>query len=95
MKKNQAIKRHCICCEKELDGAGPSSFSDNFNDPPNNATFWRTPGNWGSTVFDDQHDTLEAYICDECLRAKAKYVYRFTEHTSREIVGLRQFNPEE
>ena len=86
------IERYCICCEKKLGHAGGSG-EDNLSNPPNDATYWQTSGNYGSTVFDSPNETLEMYVCDECLRKKAKYVYKFQISNTRKIVNVRTFNP--
>jgi hypothetical protein len=71
------IDRVCIICEKELECCGLDE--DDFSNPPNNATYWTTSGNYGSTVFDPcgTGEQLECYICDECLKKKAKFVYEY------------------
>ncbi len=87
------MDRHCICCEKPLEHCGPEG-EDSLSNPPNDATYWQTSGNFGSTVFDSMgEEILETYICDECLKKKAKYVYRFRIDTRREIKDVRIFDP--
>lgn len=63
----------CLICRREL--------QEVFKDPasvgqPNDATAWTTTGHYGSTVYDpvSEHQYLEAYICDGCLRERADLV---------------------
>ena len=70
------FNRNCFCCEKSLKSAFPGEV-DSIANPPDDATHWRTKGNFGSTVIDCDGRELELYICDECLRAKAHFVYQF------------------
>lgn len=89
------IKRTCFCCEKQLTGTEILD-KDDFSNPPNDATYWRTRGNWGSTVFDGGDftgESLEMFICDECLKAKAHLVYHFrTEKQQPQVVDLKLFS---
>lgn len=83
------IERKCFRCEKELEPADTGAEEqDRFSNPPSNATFWRTWGNWGSTVFDEGFPggrQLEIYICDECLKANAGLAYAVrTEAVTKE-----------
>lgn len=88
------IKRVCFCCEKvltqcRLDG------EDGFDNPPNDATYWRTHGNYGSTIFDPgmfADEQLEMFICDECLKAKSHLVYHFRTFNKQEIRNLKFFS---
>ena len=91
------IKRHCICCEKPIESCKPEA--DSIQSPPNNATYWQTRGNFGSTVFDGGEFTgemLETYICDECLKKKARFVYKYRTERINEtrIKDLQIFDPE-
>lgn len=82
------MKRNCFCCEKSL-----KSDSDCFQSPPLNATAWETKGNYGSKLFDPIHDDrLEIYICDECLRKKAKLAYFFKVKIKKEYTDVKKFN---
>ncbi len=85
------IDRHCICCEKKLEHCGGDV--DSLSNPPNDATYWQTSGNYGSTVFDSPTERLETYICDVCLKLKSKYVYRFNYSNTTEIANVRIFDP--
>ena len=80
------MKRNCFCCEKSL-----KSDSDSFQSPPLNATAWETNGNYGSKLFDPIYDDrLEIYICDECLRKKAKFAYFFKVKIKKRISYLNK-----
>jgi len=90
------MKRNCFCCEKDIDHAGPEG-DDQFNNPPNDATYWRTYGNYGSTVFDGGEFTgeqLEMYICDECLKKKSQHVYHF-KVVNRNVENVKLFSERE
>ena len=92
--KESEIKRSCFCCEKSIGHAGPKG-EDCFGNPPDDATYWRTRGNWGSTVFDGGDFTgeqLEMYICDECLKKKAHLVYHFSTIQKTEVKDLKLFS---
>lgn len=60
----------CFVCGREL---------NEIHDPnhPDDATCWRTGGNYGSTVYDpvSQHQYLEAYVCDGCLTERQDRVF--------------------
>lgn len=82
------MKRNCFCCEKSL-----KSDSDSFQSPPLNATAWETNGNYGSKLFDPIYDDrLEIYICDECLRKKAKFAYFFKVKIKKEYSAICKFS---
>lgn len=92
------IKRICFCCEKQLNHAGPPDSEDDFSNPPNDATYWRTRGNWGSTVFDGGDftgESLEMFICDDCLKVKSHLVYHFRTEQKSEVVDLKLFSEEQ
>ena len=75
---------HCFKCDKELERFD----NNNFNDPPDNATYWRTTGNFGSRVYDQcgEPGELEIYICDECLRVSNR-VYEVITTITRVTIG--------
>lgn len=93
------IKRICFCCEKKLTSTDDCPvLEDEFSNPPNDATYWRTKGNWGSTVFDGGDFTgeqLEMFICDECLKAKSHLVYHFKTVKHEGVVDLKLFSEEQ
>lgn len=68
----------CLRCDRELADSGPSGMPP-FKTPLD-GTFWRTRGNYGSEIIDnDPHQpALEIYICDPCLRERAAVVYTVT-----------------
>jgi len=77
---NLKIKRNCFCCEKSIGHAGPTDGKDSISNPPDDATYWQTLGNYGSTVFDGGEFTgerLEMFVCDSCLKEKAHLVYHY------------------
>lgn len=84
---------NCFCCEKSIGHAGPK-VEDWFSNPPEDATYWRTCGNYGSTVFDGQFigEQLEMYICDECLKKKAHLVYHFKITQKVKVEDLKLFS---
>ena len=92
------MQRNCICCEKSIKHCGPDG-EDCFSNPPNDATVWTSHGNYGSTLYDpmDGKDTLETFICDECLKKKAKFIYRYdyVKQTTTEVKNLRVFDVDE
>jgi len=88
------IERHCICCEKKLEPCGGVE-PDSLSNPPNEATYWQTSGNFGSRVFDSPVERLETYICDDCLKEKARFVYRFQMSTETSFCNVRTFDPSE
>lgn len=93
--KESEIKRSCFCCEKSIGHAGPPDGEDRFSNPPDDATYWRTRGNYGSTVFDSGEFTgeqLEMYICDECLKKKAHLVYHFITTQKVNVENLKLFS---
>lgn len=90
------IYRECFCCEKYIEperSCCPDLNDDRFSNPPDNATFWRTTGNWGSSIFDSfGEETLEIYICDECLKKKAKLAYFFETNVKVDDSNLKTFD---
>lgn len=91
------IERKCFCCEKDIEHAGPPDSEDTISNPPDNATYWQTPGNYGSTVFDCGEFTgerLEMYVCDECLLKKAHLVYHYRVGSQVvDVEDLKVFKP--
>lgn len=73
---------HCFKCDTRLERHNGESF----NNPPYDATYWRTYGNYGSTVYDDPDRQLEIYICDECLK-KSNRVYEVVIETKTKVTG--------
>lgn len=84
------MKRECFRCGKKL-----KSLGKGFQSPPDNATAWQTPGNYGSTVFDSPTDMLEIYICDPCLKENAAKAYRFVPTIRHEISEIEIFDTTE
>lgn len=77
------MKHHCLVCEKPIcavlsDNADPFEF-DKSSTPPNDATCWTSVGNYGSTILDIGPEDwfVEIVICDECLKAKQKFIHRW------------------
>jgi hypothetical protein len=68
-------KAICIRCDKELQR---SKWADlGLDDPPLGGIYLSSYGNYGSTIFDsyDDHERLECYLCDECLKANSEKIY--------------------
>jgi hypothetical protein len=88
------IKRTCFSCETSIQPC-LTGKKDDFKTPPSDATCWNSIGNYGSTVFDGgefTRESLEMYICDECLKKKAKHVYHYkVVKKASEIVDLSSF----
>lgn len=86
------MNRQCFCCDKKLESCGREP--DDIQNPPCDATVWQSVGNYGSTVFDGIYSdvVLELYICDDCLKAKASFVYQY--RTEKRISDVRVFKPE-
>jgi hypothetical protein len=63
-----ALPLPCFACGKDLLCIwGDGSFQ------PDDAVTFSSPGNYGSTVFDEMDDSrLMINICDECLRTHAQ-----------------------
>lgn len=91
------IKRKCFCCEKDIGHAGPPDGEDSISNPPDDATYWQTLGNYGSTVFDGGEFTgerLEMFVCDKCLVEKAHLVYHYrVVPQQRKVEDLKIFKP--
>ena len=89
-KKTASTKKYqriCFCCDKKLGSA--MRGKDEFRFPPNDATVWRSYGNYGSTVFDPMNNSfLEAYICDACLVKGKKKLFRARTETRTETTLL-------
>lgn len=82
------MKRNCFCCEKSI-----KSDSDSFQSTPLNATTWETNGNYSSNMFDPIYDDrLQIYICDECLRKKAKFAYFYKTKIKKEYTAICKFS---
>lgn len=61
----------CLCCDKEIELLHQSLGM------PDDATVWRSSGNYGSTKLDLMDDTLlQAYVCDHCLEKNKHKFYR-------------------
>lgn len=84
----KSFKRVCFCCDKKI--GKTVAIDDGFDHPPNDATVWRSHGNYGSTVFDPMDSTyLEAYICDACLLKGKKKLYRARTVMTRSTVVMK------
>lgn len=78
------MKRPCFCCEKKIKIEHGS---------PKNGTAWETNGNYNSCLFDPMGDEyIEIYICDDCLRKKAKFAYYFKLKTIKERFNVKKFS---
>lgn len=84
------IEVNCFCCGRELEAEprdNPMVLSGLYN-----ALWFRSNGNYGSTVFDPLTDSLEELlqivICDCCIKAKIKeveYIYNIRNRTTSEL----------
>ena len=83
------VKRKCFCCERDIACHHDGSFGDSLVD----ATSWRTGGNYGSSVFDPMVDeSLEIYVCDDCLVKKSSLAYFFKTTHCEKHTGVRRFD---
>jgi len=84
-----AIKRNCFCCNKKLKG-----LYTNIEDPPYDAVSFSSDGKYGSSIFDpyEENARIEIYICDECLKKKAKLSYYYELEQKIEIKNIQSFD---
>ncbi len=78
------MERTCFKCLDEIKGC--FADEDNISNPPLNATYWTTYGNYGSSVWDSNDYYLEIYICDECLRTSKATVYKVRQEIPKLVV---------
>ena len=83
------IKRNCFCCNKKI-----KSVDINIEDPPYDAVCFSSNGNYGSSIFDpyEENAEIEIYICDTCLKKKAKLSYYYEKETKTEIKNIQSFD---
>jgi hypothetical protein len=78
------MKRQCFCCEKTI---------KTEHDSPLHATAWETNGSYGSHIFDPiREEYIEIYVCDDCLRKKAKLAVHFKIKRTKERFDVKKFN---
>lgn len=95
-KKLWKVKRYCFCCEKKLELVWEkrvSRYNSPLSDPTNNSIYFTSHGNYGSTVFDDYtgKSRLEIYICDDCLKKKAKFGFVVCTEDARKFVKFDKY----
>jgi hypothetical protein len=88
--------RTCLVCDKELlaDNCGDLSDSCKVSAPPDDAIYFESRGNWGSTIFDMgefNRDRLEIYVCDECLKKKARQIHYLKDKQETFDLTLREY----
>ena len=69
------MEKRCVCCNKELEDA-----LDHKDSPTLDGIYFRSYGNFGSTVFDGGEFTgeyLELYLCDECLVGRSHKIHHY------------------
>lgn len=96
----KTYRRFCFCCEKTLVGAMNRELDQRLEEPVDDASYWTSCGNFGSTVLDSMGEyELELYICDECLTKKMALTVRIegkkfgatlTESELQSIMGPEQ-----
>lgn len=84
---------HCFKCDKPIEKI---FFNDDFSNPPNNATYWNSQGNYGSSVYDNYsgHGRLEIYICDDCLSSSNRVYEVYEEVVRTTVAKIKVFNKE-
>lgn len=92
------LKHACVKCFKCNQKVEADKFNSKFPDSIGivyGATFWRSCGNYGSTIYDPMSGTeyLEIIICDECLKgaAQKKQVTQVVFKTVKKIVSNGKF----
>jgi hypothetical protein len=92
-------ERECLCCGKKLESSIGLLFDEPeeiLNFPPYPGTIFETSGNYGSTVFDSfGHSKLSIVICDECMKAHADRVVRFSSYLKHDQCGFKKWDPKE
>ena len=75
----------CIVCEEDV------NLEEKFN-LLYDATRWTSTGNFGSMVYDpvSEHEYLEVYICDKCLKKKQKLAKEVRFVDKRTIVSCKE-----
>ena len=82
------IVRKCFCCMKTIKRT--TYCVDCVDCATFDATIWRSPGNWGSCVYDPIDDHfITMWICDNCLLQRKEMVYESrNEHRLECRVGF-------
>jgi len=85
----------CICCDREVKFLCPElNCKTTSIGCPDDATVWRSWGNYGSTVYDPQNSNefLELVLCDNCLKQKASKVRRKVhEQKETRLISVEPF----
>jgi hypothetical protein len=86
----EKVTMKCLICEKDVPASPHKWCIDD-------ATCWRSRGNYGSTVFDpiDGNVYLEAIICDSCLKEKKSFIQEVRTKTTTEVIERKEpdFSP--
>jgi hypothetical protein len=90
-------ERVCFVCGKAMKPSCDESCAFDPHEipllPPSNGTYFRSSGNYGSTVFDPMtgKKTLHIVVCDDCLnkfKNRAYYVEQGAEVKYREVTNF-------
>lgn len=93
MSKKKLEPAKCIVCLKELERH--CELSDVIG-MMNDATIWRSHGNYGSTLYDPMNgeEFLEAYICDACVESRGDLIYHVKYTKKTEVKSTLTFKKE-
>lgn len=89
---------NCICCGLAL----KTETSDNPMNifPVYDGLIFRATGNFGSTVFDPMsflpgkgEQMLQVFICDQCIKTRAKWVIRLCNIRHKTTADNEEFTP--
>lgn len=90
----------CIKCSKQLESVFKEhTFKDEAQPQPADGVFFRSRGNYGSTVWDPggisrtYDEYLEVIICDECLVAFKELILHVTTMPRRPTIEARPWKP--
>lgn len=89
-------KIQCFCCdtwlETEIEDSDPLTLN-----PVYDGLIFRSPGNFGSTVFDPMpigtEEYLQVIICDGCIKTKIRRVtriYNIERSVTSDIEGFKR-----
>ena len=82
----------CFICDKPLmfEESHDEGVSTCLETP---AVYWKTGGNWPSTILDMEHDKVEILICDDCIKPRKHkiFIIKEKEPTHRRTYTRKSF----
>lgn len=85
----------CFCCDKDLNVTNGSDPTIGY--PVYGGLWFRSNGNYGSTIFDPHDDSdefIRIIICDDCIRKNPEKIEHISNMRTITTAKIRNFRPQ-